>query len=226
MAEQNNKRPTVWQDVRRVQPAPSQQNKKATPKNKITSLHPIIFIKQAIKKNITLKINNKNRLIAITSLVVITVILTGFLVKTNIFDKNLNPEQIKIEELAAKKPQFKTFLPQGKTIDELGGWHKLTPPNSGAVFVYLDQIDSVRIRVTQQTMPEDFMDDKNAQIEQLAKNFKADEKITVGETIAYVGTNVNGVQSIIFEKNNTLILITSSAKIESKSWANYIQKLN
>lgn len=226
----NNKRPVVWQDVRRVKPVPIKPVKKPRLQKIKSIFHKITWIitNNRLIKIIVLKISKlkkRNKKILFTCLSMAIILSALFIIKFNYFDRNISPDQIKIEELAAKTPQFKTVIPKDKTIDDLGGWHKLTPPNSSVVFVYIDQIDNVKIRISQQTLPEDFKNDKITQIEELAKNFKADEKITVGDTVAYIGTSISGVQSVIFEKNDTLILITSAAKIDSKSWADYISKL-
>lgn len=235
MASQNNfKKPVVWQDIKPVNSAPQINKTKKVGK---FALFLVSFKKPWIRLIFVLKnlhkigskfkkLKTRNKIIVSLSVIAILAVVGVFIIKPNFVDKQFKANGVKIEELAAKTPQFKTFLPEGKTIDELGGWHKLTPPNSSVVFVFLDKIDNVRIRVTQQTMPEDFLDDKNSQIEQLAKNFKADEKITVGDTAAYVGTNISGVQSVIFEKENTMILITSASKISNESWSKYIADLN
>ena len=112
-----------------------------------------------------------------------------------------------------------------KTIKELGGWKRVSPPDRSAVFAYIDHIDGVQINVSQQPLPEEFKEDTASQIEQLARAFKADEKITVGDIKVFVGTSINGPQSVIFEENDILVLIKSTSKIDSKSWASYINTL-
>ena len=122
-------------------------------------------------------------------------------------------------------PTYKTLLPSGKTIKELGGWTRVSPSNVAPAYAYVDKIGNVPINVSQQQLPEEFKDDNSDQIETLASDFKATEKITVGNTTVYIGTSAKGPQSIIFNKDNLLILIKSSVQISSDKWAEYINSL-
>ncbi len=122
-------------------------------------------------------------------------------------------------------PDFEALLPQGKTIDKLGGWQKLTPPNSAPYFVFVDTIDSVGVSVSQQTLPETFKSDTAQGIRELAKSYSATEELTANEVKVYLGTSAKGPQSVIFTKNNLLVLIKSQANIENDAWIAYIKTL-
>ena len=128
-------------------------------------------------------------------------------------------------ELAKGTPGFKTMLPRGKTIDEYSGWTRVSPPERNPVFAYVDKIEKTPVRISQQPLPKDFEADTDASVEQLAIGYSANKIIKVGSTTVYIGTSAKGPQSVIFTKNNLLILMYASAKISDKSWSKYISSL-
>jgi hypothetical protein len=62
-------------------------------------------------------------------------------------------------------------------------------------------------------------------MEIMAKDFKADKKLTVSGVEVYIGTSGKGPQSVLFTKNNLLILIVSSDKLTDDQWVQYISTL-
>lgn len=131
--------------------------------------------------------------------------------------------KVKTEKIE-QKPEYRTVLPQGKTIEDLGGWSRVSPPSSAPVFAYPDTVNSVKVNVSQQQLPAS-LKEESVQIENLAKGFNATEKITVGNHTAYIGTSAQGPQSVIFVKEDLLILIKSSSKLTNDEWAAYISSL-
>jgi hypothetical protein len=117
-------------------------------------------------------------------------------------------------------------LPKGKDISELGGWKRVSPPNTDPVFAYNDAIDGVPISVTQQPLPQSFKNDAVNQTAEVAKKFNATNKIDAGTIDVYVGTSAKGPQSVIFTKGKLLVLIKSEKKVKDTSWAAYAQALN
>jgi len=128
-------------------------------------------------------------------------------------------------KLVTGTPKYQTILPAGKTIKSLGGWTRVSPPKADPVYAYVDKIDNVSIDVSEQPLPEDFKTDTDSQIDQLAQSFKASEKITISGITIHIGTSSDGPQSIIFSKNNLLILIKSATKIDNNSWTQYINSM-
>lgn len=122
-------------------------------------------------------------------------------------------------------PDYKTVLPAGKTIQDLGGWTLVSPPDRDPAFAYIDTIGSTQINVSQQLLPDTLKPDTAKKVEDLAKSFGATEKVTVGDTVVYIGTSEKGPQSVILHKNNLLILIKSSVRIDSNEWAKYVNSL-
>lgn len=121
-----------------------------------------------------------------------------------------------------QKPQFKTILPLGKSIGQLGGWARVSPPDKDPVFAYVDEVDSVRLRVSQQELPESFKKDTAAKLAELAAQFNANKKLAVGDTTVYVGTSIKGPQSVVLSKKDLLILINSDSGLTDKQWNDYI----
>ncbi len=121
------------------------------------------------------------------------------------------------------QPDFRAVLPRNKSIDELGGWTRISPPNNEPVFTYTDKIGNVPMTVSQQLLPESFA---NTGIAELAKQFNATNKLSGLTTEVYYGTSAKGPQSVIFAKNELLILIKSQAKITDEAWVVYIKSLN
>ena len=122
-------------------------------------------------------------------------------------------------------PNYATVLPQGKSIKSLGGWTKISPPKASPVYTYIDKLENVQINVSEQPLPDNFKSDTAKQLQQLAENEKATQKITIGGNTVYIGTSSAGPQSIFFTKNNLLILIKSDATISENSWVKYINSL-
>lgn len=122
-------------------------------------------------------------------------------------------------------PDYPTVLPAGKTITSLGGWTRISPPNRNPVFAYVDQLGPAQLGVSQQPLPEDFQRDTPKMMSELAEGFKANEKFTAGNTTVYIGSSVEGPQSVIFTKKNLLVLIKSSVYIDNNQWAAYVSSL-
>jgi hypothetical protein len=126
------------------------------------------------------------------------------------------------------KPKFATVVPSGKSIDELGGWTRISPEGRTPVYAYADKLNNVPIRVSQQELPANLSsnDEKATEgVQKLAESFKANQKLTVGSITVFIGTSAKGPQSVIFAKDELLILITSDQKIDNDHWSTYINSL-
>jgi hypothetical protein len=123
------------------------------------------------------------------------------------------------------QPDFEALLPSQVTVDELGGWQKLTPPSGDAIYVFIDTIDSTLINVSQQSLPDSFTGNVNAKVAEMAEAYNATTPLDVTGMTAYIGTSANGPQSVIFAKNDILVLIKSEAKVQDSSWTSYIASL-
>lgn len=123
-------------------------------------------------------------------------------------------------------PGFATILPKNKSIDELGGWKRISPPNNDPVFAYTDKLDGVPISISQQPLPPAFKADAATQLAELAKKFNATTKLEADGTTIYLGTSAKGPQSVLFVKNDLLIMIKSQNKVSNGAWETYAKSLN
>lgn len=124
-----------------------------------------------------------------------------------------------------QSPTYETVLPANKSIDDLGGWKRVSPPDRDPVFAYGDKIENTAISVSQQPLPENFKNDTDKKISELAESFGAATKIEVDGMTAYIGTSAKGPQSTILARNGTLVLIKSQATLSQDAWKEYIQTL-
>lgn len=128
-------------------------------------------------------------------------------------------------DLPQGTPDFDTLLPVGKTIEEYGGWTRVSPSTADPVFAYADTLSNSPIRVSQQPLPNGFQEDTAEQVSSLARDLGANQVLNVGDTVVYIGTSVKGPQSLVLTKNNLLILIRSSVVITNENWSAYIASL-
>ena len=124
-----------------------------------------------------------------------------------------------------QSPQYQTILPRGRTIQQLGGWSRVSPQNSAPVYSYADTLESVVISVSQQPLPESFKSEPELQTSKLAESYSATTKFDANGTTVYLGTSASGPQSVIFTKNKLLFLIKSQNKISENAWKSYVQAL-
>lgn len=124
-----------------------------------------------------------------------------------------------------EKPSFPTVVPADKTIAQLGGWTRVSPENRDAVYAFADTLNKIPIRVSEQKLPNSFSGNIDEKVEELSAGFNADQKLEVDGITAYIGTSVKGPQSVIFAKNNLLVLIVSDQKIGNDYWSAYISSL-
>lgn len=122
-------------------------------------------------------------------------------------------------------PDYKTILPAGHSIQDYGGWTRVSPPKRDPVYAYVDHIGTVPVNVSQQPIPKDFGDDPDSQVHDLAEGYGASNVIKAGSTTVYIGTSAKGPQSVIFIKDGLLVLIKASAAVPDQRWQEYIQSL-
>lgn len=246
MAKNNKKqKPVIWQDIVPVQrPKTNWQKfvykiKKLKKKRQIKkSAQPlrqpvIVSTKQfhntkirPTKKRIILKPIQKKIAIICIICVIAGSLFAVYTIRNQKTETTIKTETSNdINKLVSGTPKYQTILPSGKDIKSLGGWTRVSPSNTDPVYAYVDKIGNNPINVSEQPLPEDFKTDTDQQIAQLAQNFKADEKITIGGTIVYIGTSSDGAQSVIFNKTNLLILIKSTTRIDNNSWTQYINSM-
>lgn len=130
------------------------------------------------------------------------------------------------KDTAAEKPDYKTVLPAGKDATEFDGWKRISPPENDPVFAYADRIDGVSVSVSQQPLPQDFKNNIASKVAELAQKFNATNKLEADDITIYAGVSAKGPQSIIFAKDDVLVLIKSDKKVSDAAWIRYAESLN
>ena len=155
----------------------------------------------------------------------VLVLLIGVIVTVIVL--NNKPTATKENQVASKDtPEFKTILPKGASINQLGGWTRISPPENDPVYAYSDTLNNVAISVSQQPAPSSFKNNLDTEVAEVAKKFNATSQLDTGDVKAYIGTSAKGPQSVIFVKDNLLILIKSVQKIDDSKWISYIKSLS
>ncbi len=165
---------------------------------------------------------SKKTLIIALLLVVAGVIVAGVGVSTLIRSHNAQVHQTAKD---GTSPAFKALLPANTTIDELGGWNKQVTPNNETYFVFIDTINATTIRLSQQELPTTMQKNTSTSIAELAKSYNANRTLTASDTKVFIGINTKGQQSVIFTKDNLLVLAVSEATIPDDAWTHYITNL-
>ncbi|OYW85319.1 hypothetical protein B7Z17_02515 [Candidatus Saccharibacteria bacterium 32-49-10] len=123
-------------------------------------------------------------------------------------------------------PNFNSLIPKGESIEQLGDWQKLTPPEGGdPAWVFVDEIDGVAVQVSQQVLPGTLKADPDNRIAELARSGNYNTKLDVDGTKVYIGTSAKGPQSVMFTKNGLFVLIKSWSAINNDAWTSYISSL-
>lgn len=121
-------------------------------------------------------------------------------------------------------PDYDTVVPKGRTAASID-WTRVSPPDHNPVYTFVDTVGKATINVSEQPIPDDFKDDPTKSIEQLAAGYDANQKITVGTVTVYIGTSTKGPQSVIFIKNNVLVLIKTDVGLTTDQWMSYVSSL-
>lgn len=186
----------------------------------------LAFSKRNYRKAANFTATNKKRVLPIAGALVVAVLVFVIWPRggTQKQPADSTEQGISVRpKLEKGTPKFDTLLPITKSIKDLGGWTRVSPPTSAPVWAYVDSIDGVGITVSQQTMPPNIS--QQGGVSQLAANFGAGQPLDANGIEAYLGTSAEGPQSVIFGKQNLLILIKSNSIIPNDKWADYITSL-
>lgn len=122
-------------------------------------------------------------------------------------------------------PKYNTLAPKNTSIKNLGGWQRVSPPESDPVYAYTDKIEDVAVSVSQQPLPQSFKKNTNQEVSKLAKSYNASRQLRAGNTTIYVGASAKGPESAIFVKDSVLVLIKSQAAVSDEAWVSYVKNL-
>jgi hypothetical protein len=124
-----------------------------------------------------------------------------------------------------QKPDFELLFPAGKNAAQLGGIGRISPKNAVPAYAYADKLDNARITVTEQKLPDNFQNNSGA-LEETARNFSASRTLEVDGSQVYIGESGTGPQSLIFQRDGLLILISADSQVSDDSWISYISSLS
>lgn len=186
----------------------------------------VIDDKASIAQLLFAVLKDKITLVIIAGVIVIIIVAFATFTILRQSGANKQPTDISKQDSTTKeKPKYDTVLPESKSVDTLGGWIRISPPENDPVYAFLDKIGETPISVSEQPLPESFKGDTDGQLAELAKKFNATSKIEAGNVAVYSGVSAKGPQSVIFTKNNLLIFIKSQNKIDDAAWKKYIESL-
>lgn len=120
-------------------------------------------------------------------------------------------------------PDFATLIPTDKSIEDLGGFARVSPENAAPAYAFKDNISGTPIIVTQQKKPEQLTD--QLKIEELAKSFNATKQVQIDQNVLYIGKSEKGPQSAIYVKDDLLVLIKAEQEINEIDWVQYVTNL-
>ena len=122
-----------------------------------------------------------------------------------------------------ERPSYSYVLPNG---DESETESKKVAYNAQRQVVsFTDTVGGVQVTVSQQPLPAGFQEDTDTKVEKLAKDFSATDVLSTASPKAYIGTSVDGPQTVIFYKADALVFIKSADTIDKPEWAEYITRL-
>lgn len=219
----------VWQDVRPVRtPLKTVAKKPLLPRIKHIVSAPVRLAKHPAINKFVIRINRKSQIAVAMFIIVIAASGVYYFAsnKTTVAQTDDNQDNsYTVTDLKKGTPDYSTVVPAGIDVDVLGGWTRISPPNSDPVYAYADKIGDVAITVSEQPLPDSLKEDVTTGVSLLARGFNANEKITIGDNSVYIGTSGEGPQSVIFSKKDLLILIKSTDKINNDLWVNYINSM-
>lgn len=168
--------------------------------------------------------SRKHLLIAASCLVAVAII---FVAQVSISKIKNDRKKQQLASQAANvqvnnSPKFSVITPKGGAITK----DKIFYDPMRNYAKYDDQIDSAKVNVSQQPIPDNFKTDPNGNLKKMAENFGSKELLSSEEPVTYIGQNTNGQQTVIFIKGGLLVFIVTNKLVEKTSIRNYIQNLN
>lgn len=116
-------------------------------------------------------------------------------------------------------PPFEPLYPAGESSNVLSAVTRSTP-SAEVIYTYKDSVGEIEVEVTQQKVPDNF------DLEKAATDFQATSIIQVDDTKVYHGYSERGdTQSLIFIKDDKMVLIRSPRKLADDQWAAYVASL-
>jgi hypothetical protein len=126
------------------------------------------------------------------------------------------------DDLPREKPDFNLLFPAGTSSDNYDVV-RISPPEADASYTYLDKFteNGQIFNVTQQEVPNSF------NLADTATDFQATNVIQVDDNQIFHGySEKGGIQSVLFVKDEKLVLIRSPQRFNDDQWIAYYLSLN
>ncbi len=121
--------------------------------------------------------------------------------------------------------EFPLIWPNGKSEKDFK-IVRLNPFGNDTVYTYVDALNGLEIRISQQELPDNFGSSQDEKLKELADSFQATNIIQIDEQKTYHGySETTNTQSLIFIKKDLLIFIASPQQTSDEVWAGYISAL-
>ncbi len=201
-----------------LQVQPPQPPEPATPQNAPST--------KRSRRGLRVLLAKRGRLLFVAALLLVGGLAAANYLLPNATDGRLGQGSSEEEQLdPVTAPEFKTITPNGNSIEQYGGWRRISPVSKNAVFAYPDTVSGVTVNVSQQPLPDDFKTETTKKMKELADGFNAKHTFRAGETLVYSGVSVEGPQSIIFTKDGVLVLMKASKALPDEKWVSYIESM-
>lgn len=208
-----------------------EQEKKSDPlkrqkKNKLWP--PIMYAGKVLSRRINQLGSRRMAVSAVSGAIILVV--AGLIINNSMSDSSRGtPSQIPGGTAAGGistkvSPEYAVLSPGGQGVESLGGYARISQDGKPAVYAYVDSINGIRIRVSQQQQTDSMLADAT-KVKEIAEQFNAREELEIGDFKAYIGKSMNGPQSVVYSKGTLLVLISSDSEITNKDWVKYIGSL-
>jgi hypothetical protein len=134
-----------------------------------------------------------------------------------------NPEARVLGDDLPNSPTYDTLIPNNSIESTTSG--QIAYNKQKQLTSYTDEIGSIQATISQQPLPEKFKKDPFGELEKLAHEIGASEKLQTGTTTAYVGLSGEDTQTAVFIKNQVLVFITAAKEFDVLELFTYIDSL-
>lgn len=137
-------------------------------------------------------------------------------------EEDAGRSQMELPELPEATPSFAMLYPSS---NEAGDYRtvRVSPEGNTPAYTYLDDVSGATVRVTQQQV-NDIPSYEG--LGAVAEDFQATDVVQLDDLLIYHGINErSGVQSVITEKDQILVLIASPRQLPEEVWVSYIASL-
>ena len=130
------------------------------------------------------------------------------------------------DDLSVSDIDFKPVLPPGKTLDSYKKKVARKSPDGSKILTFIEVLDGVDVQISQQQLPASFKADSIGELAKVATAFQANSVIQIdGQKIYHGYSERSRVQTLIMVRNNLLVFLVSSKKLEDTTWVGFINGL-